>query len=354
MRGLAEGFALLFVRSLGTGVERGGQYEFIDQRGEALHALWSNGRSACSDPGLGSEDNLRPALGDGAIDMIRCPLDRGRKDWSRRCKIEPALLLLPGAYELCVAMAAGAHQSRADGGDPNALVAQLSMQSLGETYEREFTGRVRKHVRHCDLATDGADVDDRGNLAGIAIEHMRKRCLSNVEGREEVGIHSSVIRLDGLVFDGTYLHDSGVVDQHVDSSEVPDGVLDEACGLSLIGEISRNEEHVFRRTDRPALQQAVARLVQFMNIAGSKDEPVAFLGETFCNRESKSAGASRDKDDAIFRASRPSSPAILIAKGERGRSDGCGSAKDGKKMSSLHRDRVQLQRDSTPVAVKIL
>jgi hypothetical protein len=150
-----------------------------------------------------------------------------------------------------------------------------------------------------------------------------------------------VVCLDGLVLDGTDFHDSGVVDEYVDSSEVPDGVLDEACGLGLIGKIGWDEEHVFGRADRSALQQAVARLVEFMDVAGGKDEPVAFMSEAFCESESKSAGASRDQDDATFRATRSSSPNAPIAKGERGCGNGGGSGKDGKKMSSLHRGKVQ-------------
>lgn len=86
------------------------------------------------------------------------------------------------------------------------------------------------------------------------------------------------------------------------------------------------------------LQQAATCLVQFMDIAGCKDEPVSLLSETFRDRETKPAGAPRNEDHAIFRAPRSSSATALIAECHSNGGNGGDSGNDGKKIRSLHMD----------------
>ena len=58
------------------------------------------------------------------------------------------------AFELCIHVRAGAHESRRNGGYMNIIARQLRSNRIGETGQRKLTGAVRSQMRHPDLAAN--------------------------------------------------------------------------------------------------------------------------------------------------------------------------------------------------------
>lgn len=204
-----------------------------------------------------------------------------------------------------VGLAAGAHEARADGGDADAFVAELGVEAFGESYESEFAGDVREHVRHGELAADAGDVDDGCVLvSGFAVEQMRERGVGGVKRGEEVGGHGSAIGGDGLVFYGADFEDAGVVDEDVDAAEVADGVVDEQGGLGGVGEVGGDEEDIVGGQDGAAIEEGVAGGDEFFDVASGEDEFGSGAGVAFGEGEAEAAGASGDEDDLAWTAAR--------------------------------------------------
>jgi len=161
---------------------------------------------------------------------------------------EPAALELYVAYDLGVVFASRAHQAGADGGDSNALVAKLGMETFREAYQREFCGGVGEHVGNGDLSADAGDVDDGGSAGsgerGL-LAHVREGGPGGVEGGEEVDLHGLLENFEGLGFDGTDVDDGGIVDEDVDAAVAGDGFGDEALALFWLGEVGGYEVEVF-------------------------------------------------------------------------------------------------------------
>ena len=182
------------------------------------------------------DGDLGAACGYGVVDLVGGVCDGGGEDWGSCGQFEPALLFDGAASVLSMDLAAGAHEAGTDGGDADAFVSEFCVEALGEADEREFAGDVGEHVWHGELAADAGDVDDGGiAVDGFAVEEMRKRGMGGVEGGEEVGGHGAAVGGDGLVFDGAYFNDAGVVDEDIDTAEVADGVIDEHGGLGGVG-----------------------------------------------------------------------------------------------------------------------
>ena len=194
--------------------------------------------------------------------------------------------------------ATGAHEAGTDGGDADAFVAELGVEAFGEADEGEFTGHVREHVGHGEFAADAGDVDDGGVAVDrIAAEKVRESGVGRVEGREEVGGHGAAVGGEGLVFDGSYFDDPGVIDEDVDAAEVADGVVDEHDGLGGVGEVGGDEEDVVGGLDGFAIEESVAGGDEFFLVTGSEDEFGSGAGVTFGECETEAAGAACDEDD---------------------------------------------------------
>jgi hypothetical protein len=120
-----------------------------------------------------------------------------------------------------------------------------------------------------------------------------------VESGEKVGRHGTAVGIEGLVFEGTNLHDSGVVDENVDAAEVSEGVLDQAGGLLGVGEIGGDEKHVFGRGNGVALDQGVSRFNELVEVSRGEDQPVSGAGESLREGKPKAARTTGDQDDTV-------------------------------------------------------
>ena len=168
------------------------------------------------------------------------------------------------------------------------------MQALGEAYEGELRGDIRQHVRHGELAADAGDVDDG---TGATRKHVRHGGVGGVERGVEVGGHGPVVGFKRLVLDGADFDDAGVVDEDVDTPERGDGVIDEASGLVLVGEVGGDEEDVVLMLDGAAVEQALAGAAEFVVVAGGEHELGSRLAETLREREAEAPRAAGDDDD---------------------------------------------------------
>jgi hypothetical protein len=140
---------------------------------------------------------------------------------------------------------------------------------------------------------------------------------------EEIGCHGAAEGVKRLIFDGADLNDAGVVDEEVDVAEVPDGMVDEAGGLSGVGEVGRDEENVVRRMDGAALQQETASAIELFEVAGGEDKASTGAAKALGDGEAEAAGASGDHDDSATAAgSRAERP-------ECGRGSGSGEKLEG-------------------------
>ena len=89
----------------------------------------------------------------GAVDAVGGVGGGGGEAGSFGGEVEPAAFELYVTDELGVIFSAGAHEAGADGGDADAFVAELGVESFGEADERELRGGVGKHVRHGQFAS---------------------------------------------------------------------------------------------------------------------------------------------------------------------------------------------------------
>ena len=136
--------------------------------------------------------------------------DGGGEDGGFGAEEEPGLLPGDVADELGVVFAAGAHEAGADGGDADALGAELGVEAFGEAGEGELRGGIGEQVGDGHLAADRRDIDDGGAVRGAGVkralgEEARQGGEGGVEGGEEVGLHDVFEGGDGLVFDGADL-----------------------------------------------------------------------------------------------------------------------------------------------------
>jgi hypothetical protein len=181
-------------------------------------------------------------------------------------------------------------------------VAEFGVEAFGEADESELAGDVGKHVGHGEFAADAGDVDDGGiTVDRIAEEKVRESSVGGVERGEEVGGHGAAVGGEGLIFDGAYFDDAGVVDEDVDAAEVADGVVDEHDGLGGVGEVRGDEEDIVGGVDGFAIEEGVAGGDKFVEVTGGENEPGAGAGVAFGECETEAAGAAGDEDD-LFRA----------------------------------------------------
>ena len=282
-----------------------GQEVLVGERGEVLGGGGCDASESCGEPGLRGDGDLGAACGDGVVDAVGGVADGGGYDGRGGGEVEPARFLLLIADEGGMDVRAGTHEAGADGGDADAFVAELGVEALREADEGELAGDVGQKVRDGDLAADGGDVDDRGGAFIRDAEHVRKGGSSGVEGGEEVGCHGAAIGGERLVFDGTDLDDSGVVDEDVDAAEVGDGVIDKVFGLRGVCEVGGDEKDRFGGSDGVAIEQGVASADELIDVAGREDEAAAGATEALGERETEAAGASGDEDDFIFIGTAP-------------------------------------------------
>jgi hypothetical protein len=278
-------------------VEGGGEDVFVGERGEELAGLGGEADETGGEPGLGGDGDLGAAALDGGVDAVGGVADAGGEAWSFGAEVEPAGLLAGLAGEVGMHLAAGAHEAWADGGDADAFVAELGVEALGEAGEGELGGDVGEQVRDRDLAADGGDVDDAAAGFVDGGEQVWERGLDGVEGGEEVGPHGLVVGVGSLVFDGTDVDDSGVVDEEIDAAEGMDGGFDEAGGLGLVGEVAGDEEDVVFVGHAAALQQVDAGVFEFVRVAGGEDEFEAGAPEAMGDGEAEAARAAGDDGD---------------------------------------------------------
>ena len=93
---------------------------------------------------------------------------------------------------------------------------------------------------------------------------------------------------EGLIFEGADLDDTGVVDKHVDTAEVIDGVLNETGGLGGVGEIRADEQDVVGRADSPKVQEGLASGGELVVVTRGEDELCPGAAITLSESEAES------------------------------------------------------------------
>lgn len=257
------------------------------------------GEAGC-EPGLRGDGDFGAAGVDGVEDARGGVSGGDGEAGGGGGEFEPVLFFFYGAVIFGVDLAAGAHESGADGGDANALLAEFGVEALGEADESEFTGGVGEEMGHGEFAADAGDVDDGGvaEVFGTG-EEVGQGGVGGVEGSEEIDGHGAVVGGEGLVFDGADFDDAGVVDEDVDAAEVGDGVVDEVGGLAGVGEVGGDEEDVVWGADGVALEERAAGAREFLLVAGREDEAGTGAGVTLGEGQAEAAGAAGDDDDLI-------------------------------------------------------
>ena len=117
----------------------------------------------------------------------------------------------------------GVDVARADGIDGDARARALLRQRLGEAELAGFGGGIVHLAELALLAVDRRDIDD---AAELALAHALDHVAAHVEQRIEIGVdhrrpllglHPMQLRIAG---------DAGIVDQHVDRSEIGHDLFD--------------------------------------------------------------------------------------------------------------------------------
>ena len=128
------------VALVGAGLGSFGHDVFVDQCVGELHGSRGESSDASGKPGLRGDGNFGAPLLDGRVDFVGCVVGCGGDNRRVGHEVEPAAFELDIADELGVGFAAGAHQPRTNGGDADAFVAKLGVQSLRKADQRELRG----------------------------------------------------------------------------------------------------------------------------------------------------------------------------------------------------------------------
>ena len=92
--------------------------------------------------------------------LARSALHGNGSEWNFARPIEPSVLGSVISLELRVNLRTGPHQSRRDGRYIDIVLGEFGTDCIGKTGEREFTGRVRRHMRDSKPSADGRNVYD--------------------------------------------------------------------------------------------------------------------------------------------------------------------------------------------------
>src|SRR5207253_3788182 len=117
----------------------------------------------------------------------------------------------------------GVDVARTDYIHGDAALGILQRERLGEAYVAGLGRGIVDLAELPLLAIDRRDVDDTAELAGAhALDHLPR----HVEQRTEIGVDHRVPLLERHLVEGGILGDAGIVDQHVDRTEIRLDLLD--------------------------------------------------------------------------------------------------------------------------------
>ena len=128
----------------------------------------------------------------------------------------------------------GAERARLHNGDGDTEWLQLAVQRAGHGFERSLRGGVVARANGHDLDTDGGNVDD---CAGSAGAHPGQHRLDHRDRAEELGFEQCADVGVVTFLDGRAVAVAGVVDQHVDATELLFGLADSVGDLGGVSDV---------------------------------------------------------------------------------------------------------------------
>ncbi|MCY1498785.1 hypothetical protein D9M68_327820 [compost metagenome] len=130
---------------------------------------------------------------------------------------------------------------RVDIGGVDAGSRQLHAQCFVQRLEREFAGAVIGLKRQADQTRQRTDVDDATHAPRT---HIRHDGTNGPNRPEEVGFHLPTGFVQFGVFDCATNADTGIVDQHVNTTCSSDHFFDRFCHRDIVGHIKRNHPNL--------------------------------------------------------------------------------------------------------------
>lgn len=183
--------------------------------------------------------------------------------------------------------AAGPVGAKATGFDHQHMEAQrldLSPEGLGQAHDGKLGGAILAQRRHAAEAGQGRDVD---NAAAPMLAHAGQHGLDHAAEAEDVDLeHLSDLRLFAF-FDGGEVAYAGVVDQHVDGTELRLSGLHRGSHLIGLGDVQLQHQHL--------VGGGVA--VQAGGVACGDHRAVALLDGLLGQRQAKAGGTAGDEPD---------------------------------------------------------
>src|ERR1700733_6212480 len=134
----------------------------------------------------------------------------------------------------------GGDAARLDEANPHVPPGDFLTQGLGEAVHAELGEAVDAVAVPGDAAGDRADVDDVGAPARAlfgGLQQVRQGGAGGVEQALDVDGDHAVPFLRVRAGDGAQEHQAGIVDQDVQSPELPGGLLDGRFGLGAVGDV---------------------------------------------------------------------------------------------------------------------
>lgn len=302
-----------------------GQHKVVGEGGEGLCSFRAEAGEACGEGGLGSDGDLGATGGDGAKDAVGGVGGAGGDEWCDGAEGEPAELLIWLAGEAGLNEGAGAEEAGIHGGDADAFLAEFGVQALREADEGELACAVGEQMGNGNLASDAGDVDDAagGLLAEcVALEHVRENGLDGVQRSVEMGFDGALEGVEGLVLEGGYLNDAGVVDEDIELAEGRDCVLDGGDGLCAVGDVGGDEQDAGGVMDGAALEQKLAGAGELVQVAGYEGDAAAGAGETLGEAKAEAAGAAGDQNGFTLEGGQTPAPRADYQRGEGGSGPG--------------------------------
>ena len=162
----------------------------------------------------------------------------------------------------------GRHRSRAEGGDADAVDAQLLVERLGERRDRRFGRRVHGDVGHRLVAGHRRDDQHRAPPPG---GHRRRELSGQRHGRLEVGPHHQLQPIRVLVDQLAPHAETRAQHEHVDLEAGRPYPLDQPPPGHRLGHVARRHLNV------PAVfgPQLTTELLEQVRSTGDQDQVVA-------------------------------------------------------------------------------
>ncbi len=162
----------------------------------------------------------------------------------------------------------------------------LEGESFRKTFEGKLGGRVGAEAGKGELTADAADVDDGAGALGA---EGRQEGAGDGDGAEEVGFKLGAEFGFGGFFDSADGAIAGVVDEHVDATEVSESGAGGGGDLSRIGDIESERQDTIGGEGRDGGETG--------GVARGDDDAVALFDGICGEGLAEAGGCARDEPD---------------------------------------------------------